>query len=360
MNAFEYASPTSVGQAIRALADAESAEGLSGGTDLLCRIKEDISHPSRVVYLKAIADDGFRGVRPEGDGLVIGAGTTLSDLLADEDIDGRYPALRQAARSVGTPQIRNMATVAGNLLQRPRCWYYRMGFGLLGGLRDDQGRLVRELGGEAAPYPVDVPAVPEGGHLVRNGDNRYHAIYMTDGDALFVCPSSLAPALIALNAQAVFEGPDGERSVPLAHLYRVPEGHDDRELTHALDEVLTRVVLPAPAGKNAFYEVRQKRSHDWPLVDAAASLELRGDSVGSARILLGSVAPIPYRAEAAEAAIAGKAVTEETAEAAGQAAADAAQPLSMNAYKVALVKVAVKRALLRAVGKETWLEFEEA
>ncbi|RUL87825.1 FAD binding domain-containing protein [Tautonia sociabilis] len=359
MNAFEYASPTSVEQAVRALAGAESSEGLSGGTDLLCRLKDSVSSPSRVVYLKAIADEGFRGVFAEGDGLAIGAGTSLAALLADEAIAAKYPALKQAARSVATPQIRNMATVGGNLLQRPRCWYYRSGFGLLGGRRDgDTARLVRELEGEYAPYNINLVGLPADGHLVRLGDNRYHAIFMTDGDALYVNPSSLAPALIALGATAEIVGPDGSRTVPIADLYRIPSSEGERELTVATDEVLTRVLLPPPKGKNAFYEIRQKQAHDWPLVLASVCLEMDGDTVRQASILLGAVAPVPYRAEAAEAALAGKKLDRSTAEAAGQAATTGAKPLSKNGYKVPLVKTAVKRALLRAAGDEYWTAME--
>lgn len=360
MNAFEYASPTSVEQAVRALAGAQSSEGLSGGTDLLCRLKDYISSPDRVVYLKAIGDEGFRGISAEGDKLAIGAGTTLARLLEDETIASKYPALKQAARSIATPQIRNMATVAGNLLQRPRCWYYRSGFGLLGGRRDggSQEQLVRELEGEFAPYNIDLVGRPEGGHLVRLGDNRYHAIFMTDGDALYVNPSNLAPALIALGAEAEVVGPDGKRTVPVAELYRVPTEEGERELTTSTDEVMTRVIVPAPRGKSAFYEIRQKLSHDWPIVIAAVSLAMDGDTVSEASIMLGGVAPVPYRAEAAEAAIKGKKLDRSTAEAAGQAATEGAQPLSKNAYKVPLVKTAVKRALLRAAGDEYWSKME--
>jgi xanthine dehydrogenase YagS FAD-binding subunit len=357
MKAFEYASPTSVEQAVRALAGAESSEGLSGGTDLLCRMKDYITSPERVVYLKDIEDDGFRGISTDDGTLVIGAGTPLADLLDDETIAEKYPAIKQAARSIATPQIRNMATVGGNLLQRPRCWYYRSGFGLLGGKHrdDDPEKIVRELEGQFAPYDLDKVNLPADGHLVRIGDNRYHAIFMTDGDALYVNPSNLAPALIALGAEAEIVGPDGSRTCPVADLYSVPESDDDRELTLSTDEVLVRIRVPEPKGKNAFYEIRQKLSHDWPLVMAAVCVPENGDEPS---IILGGVAPIPYRAEAAEAAISGKPLNQESAAAAGEAATEGAKPLSKNAYKVPLVKTAVKRALLRAAGDEYWSKVE--
>src|SRR4051812_40323400 len=157
MEAFEYAAPSTVEEALKSLSGAKSAAALSGGTDLLSRMKDYVTSPDRIVYLKGVKP--IIGIEETRGGLMIGAGTRLVDLIADKNVQKRYPALRQAALEVGTPQIRNMATVGGNLLQRPRCWYYRSGFGLLG--------------------------MKDGKSLVRTGDNRYHSIFMTDGDALF-------------------------------------------------------------------------------------------------------------------------------------------------------------------------------
>jgi xanthine dehydrogenase YagS FAD-binding subunit len=328
MKAFEYASPASVDDAIKLLGGPGDAEMLSGGTDLINRMKDYVTSPKRVVYLKGLGD--LAGVAPTGGGMAIGAGTTLSDLLEHKDLRASYPALWQAAYEVGTPQIRNMATVGGNLLQRPRCWYFRSGHGLL--------------------------AMRGGKSLVREGDNRYHAIFLTDGPALFVAPSSLAVPLIALGAVATLRGPKGERTVKVEDLYRVPKAEGDTELAIRDDEVLTGVTVPPPKGKNASYEARQKRAHDWPLVLASVRIEAEGGKVSDARVILGSVAPIPLRSEAAERAIVGKPVTAETAAAAGEAAIADARPLSMNAYKVALTRTVVKRALLAAVGDRYWEE----
>ena len=179
-------------------------------------MKDYVTSPARVVYLKDIK--ALAGIAERGGGLEIGAGTRLADLVANPLVKGRYPALRQATLEVGTPQIRNMATVGGNLCQRPRCWYFRNGFGLLG--------------------------VKDGKSLVRAGDNRYHAIFLTDGDALFVSPSSLAVPLIALGAEATILGPKGSRTVPVEKLYRVPKSNDDRELTLAPGELVTKVSIP--------------------------------------------------------------------------------------------------------------------
>jgi xanthine dehydrogenase YagS FAD-binding subunit len=329
MKAFDYASPATPELAVQALATKDAA-ALSGGTDLLSRMKDYVTSPQRVVYLKDIkALAGITGEAKSG-GLTIGAGTTLADVLHHQGLGQAYPALRQATLEVGTPQIRHMATVGGNLLQRPRCWYYRSGFGLLG--------------------------VKDGKSLVRAGDNRYHAIFQTDGDALFVSPSSLAVPLIALGAKATLLGPEGERSIPVEKLYQVPRSQDDRELAVAPGELLTKITIPEPRGKNASYEARQKRAHDWPLIMAAVNVQTDGDRVSDARVVIYGVAPIPWRSKAAEDAIRGKSITMDTAAAAGAASVEDAKPLSMNAYKVPLTRAVVKRALLAAAGNRYWEE----
>ncbi|WP_165226541.1 FAD binding domain-containing protein [Aquisphaera insulae] len=326
MNAFEFAAPTSVEDAVKLLGAPDTA-ALSGGTDLLGRLKDYVASPKRVVYLKDIKPLG--GISGDAaSGLTIGAGTNLVQLVESKAVKEGYPALWQSTLEVGTPQIRNMATLGGNLLQRPRCWYYHAGNGLL--------------------------AMKDGKSLVREGDNRYHAIFMTSGDALFVSPSSLAVPLIALEAKAVVAGPKGERTVPVEELYQVPKSEADRELTVAPGELLTKIMIPPARGKNASYEVRQKQAHDWPLVMASVNLRMDGENVASSRVVVYGVAPVPYRCEAAEKAVAGKGITVEVATAAGAAAVAGAAPLSMNAYKVALTRTAVKRALLAAADKRYW------
>ncbi|MGC8640750.1 MAG: FAD binding domain-containing protein [Isosphaeraceae bacterium] len=326
MNAFDFAAPTSAPDAIKLLGEPNST-ALSGGTDLLGRIKDGILSPRRVVYLKEIRP--LAGISGDpGSGLTIGAGTLLAAIVDHKALRESYPALWQSTLEVGTPQIRNMATLGGNLLQRPRCWYFRAGNGLL--------------------------ALKDGKSLVRSGDNRYHAIFMTEGDALFVSPSSLAVPLVALGASAMIVGPKGERTVPVENLYRVPRSNDDRELTLAADELLMKVTIPPAKGKNASYEVRQKQAHDWPLVMASVSYALDGDRVANPRVVIYGVAPVPWRSKSAERAIAGKSITPETAAAAGEAAAEGANPLSLNAYKVGLTRTAVKRALLASSGNRYW------
>lgn len=324
MKAFEYAGPTTVDEALSLLGGSETAAALSGGTDLLSRMKDYVTSPERVVYLKDVK--ALAGIADEAGSLSIGAGTTLADLLEHKGVKTNYPALWQAAYEVGTPQIKNMATVGGNLLQRPRCWYYRAGNGLLG--------------------------LKDGKSLVREGDNRYHSIFMTEGNALFVNPSSLATALIALGAKAVVKGAKGERTVAVEDLYQVPKKEGDREQTLAPGELLTKVIIPAAKGRNASYEARQKQAHDWPLVLASVSLETEGDKISRARVVVYGVAPIPWRSEAAEKALVGKAAGAEAFEAAAAAAVEGAKPLSGNAYKVVLTKTVVKRALTLATLKQ--------
>jgi xanthine dehydrogenase YagS FAD-binding subunit len=329
MKAFEYAAPTTVDDAVKLLR-APEAVALSGGTDLISRMKDYVSTPQRVVYLKDIKEMAGISGEAGASGLTIGAGTRLTDIVANAGVREAYPALWQATLEVGSPQIRNMATLGGNLLQRPRCWYFRAGHGLLG--------------------------MQDGKSLVRAGDNRFHAIFMTDGDALFVSPSSLAVALCALDAQASIASPNGVRTIKLEELYRVPKRETDSELTLAPGEILTKVAIPAAKGKNFSYEARHKQAQDWPIVLASTNLTLDGDTVSAARIFIYGVAPIPYRSTAAEKVITGKRVSLETAALAGEAAVVGAAPLSMNAYKVSMTQSVVKRALLGAVGNRYWEE----
>jgi xanthine dehydrogenase YagS FAD-binding subunit len=329
MKAFDYAAPTTIEDAVKLLGGPNAA-ALAGGTDLLGRMKDYVTSPDRVVYLKEVK--GLAGITGDArsGGLTLGAATRLTDIVAHPGIREAYPALWQATIEVGSPQIRNMATLGGNLLQRPRCWYYRAGFGLLG-MKDGQS-------------------------LVRAGDNRYHAIFMTSGDALFVCPSSLAVALAALDGQATLVGPNGERTAKVEDLYQVPKRETDSELTIQPGEVLTKVTIPAAKGKNASYEARQKQAQDWPLVLASVNLTMDGETVSAAKIVLCGVAPIPWRSSTAEKVIVGQRVTPESAAAAGQAAVEGAAPLSMNGYKVPLTRTVVKRALLLTVNNKGYWE----
>ncbi len=325
MKPFSYAKPKNLDEVVAALQRGPNVALLAGGTDLLSLMKDHVEEPETLVDLKAVP--GLNSIEQSGKGFKIGALVTMEQLRGHATAAKQYPALVQAVEGIASPQIRNRGTVGGDLCQRPRCWYYRNGFGLL--------------------------AVQNGSSMVRDGDNRYHAILGNSGEALFVSPSSLAPALIALQAQVVIRGKNGERVVNVADFFRTPSSRQERE--HALEaaEFVTGVLLPdSPGVVSATYEVRQKEALDWPLAAASVALTLNGDRVRNARIVLGHVAPVPWIATQAASSLNGKALDESSAEEAGKAAVEGAQALSRNGYKIRLARVAVKRALLRAAGRE--------
>jgi xanthine dehydrogenase YagS FAD-binding subunit len=186
--------------------------------------------------------------------------------------------------------------------------------------------------------------------LIPNGENQYHAILGNKGPAYFVSASSLAPALIALGATVTVAGPDGEEEMAVEKLFQTPTSDSQRETALKPNQVLTGITIPSGAVKSATYEVRQRQLMDWPLATASVALKMSGNMVESARVVLGHVAPTPWRSSDAERALTGKAVSEATAMEAAKAAVSAATPLSRNKHKVQLARVAVKRAILQATG----------
>lgn len=322
MQPFEYASPKTLKEALALLgAGWDDAAVLAGGTDLLSLMKDGVAAPKRVVNIKNIAE--LKGIKKTTAGLRIGALATVDEVLTNALARASYPALTEAAQGVASPQIRNMGTFGGDLCQRPRCWFFRAGFGLI--------------------------AKHEGKDLAVEGDNRYHAIF-GGGPARFVSASSFGPALVALGAKVEIASAAGKREVEAAKFFVAPTSGDAREVDLKPNEIVTGVVIPAAATKNATYEVRQKDALDWPLATASVALKMKGAAVASATIVLGHVAPVPHVAAQAASMLAGKAVTAETAEEAAKAAVADAKPLSMNAYKVQIAQTAVKRALLAAAG----------
>lgn len=318
MNPFEYANPTTVKDAVALLGSSWSdANILAGGTDQISLMKDHLHQPKRVVNIKSIKTLG--GIAKTGGNVRIGATVTSDELMENAIIRSEFPALVAAARGIGSPQIRNMGTVGGDLCQRPRCWYFRNGFGLLG-----------NAGGK---------------DLVASGQNEFHAIF-PKGAAKFVSASSYGPALAALGASVKITGPSGDRTVKVADFFMAPSSNDQREIDLKANEIVTEILIPTSGMKNAVYEVRQKEGLDWPLVAAAVAVKMKGSQIESAQVVLGHVGPTPVVASAAGSALAGKSVSEDVAAAAGAAAAQGASPLSGNAYKVDLVKVAVKRAVL--------------
>lgn len=324
MQTFEYASPATLKEALGLLgAKWGEADVLAGGTDLISLMKEYIHTPKLVVNVKGIKE--LHGIQKTAAGLRIGAATTVDELLSNAAVRMEYPSLYQAAHGIASPQIRNMGTIGGDLCQRPRCWYFRGGHGLL--------------------------AMHDGKSMVVEGDNRYHSIFGS-GPAYFVSASSFGPALIALGAKVKLASASGTREVAAEKFFVTPQNEESREIALLPNEILTEIIVPAATGvKNATYEVRQKDALDWPLAGASVALKMKGSAVDSASIVLGHVAPTPYVANGAGKMLAGKTISESVAEDAGKAAVEDAKPLSENAYKVQLAKVAVKRALLAAAGK---------
>ena len=325
MRAFEYAAPKSKEQAVGLLASNwGQSELIAGGTDLLALMKDDVVTPKRLVNVKSIA--GLDGVSYNArTGLRIGALVRLADFADNADVRKNYPVLARVADDAASPQIRNLATLGGNLCQRPRCWYFRNGFGLL--------------------------AQQNGRSLVTAGDNRYHAILGNDGPAYFVSPSSLAPALIAAGARIRIFGPNGQRELPLEKFYVIPKSENEREHDLRPNEMVTEIMVPPPSGERfGHYEVRQKAQFDWPLATASVALKMSGNTVRAARIIMGHVAPIPWVCpDYVEATLIGKPVSETSADAAGVVAAEKpGKSLGKNAYKIHLARVAVKRAVLQA------------
>jgi xanthine dehydrogenase YagS FAD-binding subunit len=327
MKAFEYASPKSEEEALELLAVKDrTVEVLAGGTDLVGLMKKMIVTPDRVVSLGRV--ESLKRIDADSQGFRIGAMVTLDDLLEHPATRG-YPALKQAIRAIGSMQMQAQGTLGGELCQRPRCWYFRAG----GGLLADRGRAVAQ------------------------GDNRFHAIFDNAGPAKFVSPSRLAPALVALGATLRVIGPDpqDETLLPLELLYRTPKDERQREHDLLAGQIVAEILLaPADGRLSASYEVHHGAGgQDYPLVAAAASLAMRGGVVADARVVLGQVAPTPWISREAVAAIVGLPVNDATADAAGSAAASVATPLAHNEYKVQLAKTAVKRSLLAAAGLKT-------
>jgi xanthine dehydrogenase YagS FAD-binding subunit len=340
MKNFTYYRPATAEQAVGLLADNwGKTELLAGGTDLLALQKDYVAQPDKVISLGGIEDrELFTAIGITRNGsLRLGAGATLAAIAENSEVQKHLPGLAAAAAAIGGPQIRNMGTLGGNLCQRNRCWYFR-----------DEAVKCLLKGGDKC-FALD-------------GENRYHAIFIQGHRCVIVSPSTLAPPLIAVGATAEVIGPKGRRDVELAKFFRAPVSPDEREHVLAPNELVLSVTVPnaaPPSGdfpRNASYQVLHKQSHDWPLVQAAVAFKLDGDRASNVRIVLGHVAPTPIVAVNAAKVLEGQTVTDGTATEAGAEAAKGAKPLAQNGYKVKLLEVAVKRAVLTAAGKQKYWE----
>jgi xanthine dehydrogenase YagS FAD-binding subunit len=324
LKAFAYVNPASEREALAALVpERGKALPLAGGQDVLAMMKDYLLQPERLVNVKGALDGA---IAVDGGALRIGAAVKLADLVEHAVARKLYPALITAAEGVGTPQIRHQGTVGGNIMQRPRCWYFRS---------------------------EDFPCLKKGGSrcYAVEGENQHHAIF-GDGPCHIVHPSSLAVPFIAYGAKFRVAGPNGAREVDAGEFFQMPSANLYGETVLQPTELLTHVILPAPGQRSATYEVRFKQAHDWPIAAATVNVVLDGSTVKSARVVMGAVAPIPWRVPAAERALLGKPLGESSAIEAADAAVVGARPMSGNAYKIQVAKTAVKRAVLKAAGIE--------
>ena len=320
MREFKIAEPRTVDEVAALLTEAtETTALIAGGTDLIDELKSGVSTAGLVVDLRGVP--GLAGIAAEKGGLRIGAMTRVVDLAGDAAVGRDYTVLKEAALSLATPQLRNVGTVGGNLCQRPRCWYYR-----------DPEVVCRKKGGFNC--------------FAYQGRNKYHCIFGGNG-CFIVYPSDLAPALISLGATAAIATAKGDKTIPLEAFYAGPDVDVTRENVLAKGQFLKSVWIPAPkAGqKSTYVKLEERGTWDFALVSAAVTGVVKGGSLADISIVMGGVAPVPWRLKKAEDVLKGKAVTEAVVRQAADAALADASPLRENGYKTDLVFAALKNAL---------------
>lgn len=327
MISFDHVTAATTEDAISQLRNGASSAVIAGGTDLIPLMKERIAQPELLIDIKQVG--GLSGITAGEDGVTrIGALVTLSELEEALAVAEGYAVLVDAVRLAASPQLRNMATIGGNLLQRPRCWYFRGDFHCW-------------LKGGEVCFAVD-------------GENQHHAIFDSH-PCVAAHPSDLAPALIALGASVEVTGDGGTRTIPVEQFFRNPT--EDRRLEHVLEqgELVSAVTLPAPApgSRGVYLKAMEREAWAFALASVAVRVELDGATVRECAVVLGGVATTPRRASAAEDALTGRALGPDSAAAAAEAAVREAQPLSRNGYKLPLVRNLVRRALLQLGGGTT-------
>jgi xanthine dehydrogenase YagS FAD-binding subunit len=318
MKAFANTNARDVSHALTLLKQ-NRATAAGGGSDLLALMKEQLVSPDVVVNLKSIK--GLDALTTESGGIRIGGLMTLDALSRHAQVRQQYAVLAEAAESIATPQIRNVATLAGNVCQRPWCWYFRNGF----------------------------TCFKNGGNTCYSaaGENQFHAIF-GGGPSYIVHPSDAAPALVALDARFRIAGASGERVVPAADFFALPTVNPAAENVLANGELVTAFHLarPAPGTKSAYHKILDREAWTHAVVSAAVVLRMEKDVCRGARIVLGGVAPVPWRLPRVEAMLVGQRITEDLAARASALATEGARPLSKNAYKIPLTQAVVRRTLL--------------
>jgi xanthine dehydrogenase YagS FAD-binding subunit len=320
MNAFSYVTaqtPESAVQLVR-----QDGRFLAGGMDLLGEMKEGIVAPRTLVNVKSLP--GTATVQTSGSTWSVGANVTLASLATHPEILRTFPGLAEAAAEVGSPQIRNVATVGGNLAQHSRCWYYR-----------HRDVMCRKKGGTAC--------------LARPGESKYHALF-TGNMCISPCVSNLAIALASLDARVVVQRGSKPETLSIAQLYadawRSPPAHNSLRA----DDLILRLELPvAAARRSAYLQIGEKGDFDWALVSCAASATVAGSVLRSVRVVLGAVAPTPWQVDAANASLEGKALTPALADSAADLLLREARPFANNGYKLPIAKTLVRRTLLKLI-----------
>lgn len=321
LKAFEYVNPASLDEAVAALGTGK-ARVMAGGTDLLGGMKDELQdHQFEVlVNIKSIPNLAY--IREDGNAIAIGTATRVQDVADDPMINEKFPGLAQAAASVASPQIRNVGTLGGNVAQRPRCWYYR-----------HQLFNCYKKGGDFC--------------FAVTGSNKYHAIL--GGELCYIVhPSDMAPALMALNANAKIVGPNGEKMVPFDEFFIGPREDVLRENIMGPQDILVEVQVPAAKAntKSVYLKYKERGVWDFALLSVAAAGTINNGVWEDGRIVLGGVAPVPWPAPEADEFLVGKTLDESTAREAAERALVGARPMSDNAFKVDMAKGMVQRALL--------------
>jgi len=314
-----------VSQTLQPEKHSEAAVFKSGGIDLLDLMKEGLVHPKKIVNIKNI--DGLDNITFHKDkGLRIGANATLSQIASNDRIKSDYLALHLAVSQAATPQLRNMSTLGGNLLQRTRCWYFRS---------------------------IDHHCLRKGGAtcFAKDGENTYHAI-LDNHFCVSVHASSIATALMAFGATVEITGKGNrKKEIPIENFFVRPEKDITKEAILETKELITAVIIPPITASTRSYYIKQgaRESHEWPMADTAVVMELTDSICKKASVVLGAAATVPYRSESAIQALIGKTINNENATAAAEAAMKPATPLSKNGYKVPLFETIIQRAIMQAI-----------
>ena len=329
MQPFVYARPPDLRSAVAGLG--ENAEGtrlLAGGTTLYDLMKLDVERPVRIIDINRLTE--LAEIQTTGDELVLGSLARMSDVAADPRLVAEVPVLSEALWKAASQQVRNMASLGGNLLQRTRCAYFRHG----------------------EPFACN-KRVPGSGCSALEGLNRGHALFGGSEACIATYPGDLAVALMALDAEVDVTGPGGDRSMPIARLHMPPGDTPDRETSLLPNEIITRIRVPVGhiGRASTYHKIRDRESYAFAVVSAAVAVNVEDGVVSDARIALGGVATVPWRARGAEQSLVGRALTPQTAREAGELAFAEAVPREHNAFKVELGANVVRDALLIAKGR---------